>query len=293
MRPLNARLLLVPFLLFVSACAGDPAPAPYPFPPQFVQVDQIDPRVIAAPPTQNSVQYRTEIDGIIARQHSLTDADKATLMAEDHITPGMMIDPVLGKDYPEAKFPALYTLLRHAASDAWRLGDHEQDYWHRTRPWLTDNHVEILVSTIKRPSYPSGHSTTNHVWAHILGDLFPDHRDAFFKRAYEIGMHRTLAGVHYPSDVEAGKEFAAVIYAQMEKNPAFDKEYQAASDEIAAAMSASLPAKAIPDPANDSPPVLNGALPTPPAPPQCPPGMICTPIPPCPPGMICTPAPAK
>ncbi len=241
---LCTRLLLVPFLLLMAACGPENAKDKYPFPPQFVNAEQVDFRVISAPPPKDSAKYKEEINGILANQQTLTEAEKSALMAEDHITPSMIIEPVLGLDYTAEKFPALFTLLKHAASDAWRLGDREQDYWHRDRPWIADKRVAILVSTITRPSYPSGHSTTNHVWAFILSDLFPEQKDAFFKRAYEIGMHRTLAGVHYPTDVEAGKKFASALYAVMQKSPAFDKEYQAASDEIAAAMTEQLRVKA-------------------------------------------------
>lgn len=228
------RHLFLPLLLLIfSACtyiSGDK----YPYSWQFLCSWEACPCELGAPPAADSAQQKKEIAGIIAKQAHMTADDKATVMAEDHIMPSMIITPVLGAQYTKATHPALFTLLEHAASDAWRISDNAQDYWGRTRPWLTDSRVQLLVSPIKRPSYPSGHSTTNHVWAHVLSELFPEKREALFKRAYQIGEHRVLAGVHYPSDVEAGKRLAATIYDAIRTDSDFKRELEAARAELAA-----------------------------------------------------------
>ncbi|MDX2095710.1 MAG: phosphatase PAP2 family protein [Alphaproteobacteria bacterium] len=225
----RAHWLILPLLLALSACAGHD---PYPYPLQFVSETAWSPQVLAAPPAQDSKLYAHEIDGILARQAKLTAADKAIVAAEDHIRPPMIVVPVLGEKYTEQAYPALFTLLRHSASDAWRLADATQDYWHRDRPWVADDRVTLLVSSITRPSYPSGHTVTNHIWAHVLSELFPARRQALFARAYAIGMHRVDAGVHFPSDVEAGKKFAAALYEKMRTNPTFQSELAAARAEL-------------------------------------------------------------
>lgn len=228
------HVFLLPFLFVLSACAGDK----FPYPPQFVTIEAVPPTAVEAPPKPDSDTQKKEVEAIIYRQAHMSDADKQAVLAEDHISPAMIMEPALGRRYTKETHPALFTLLAHAASDAWRIGDNTQDYWGRTRPWLTDSRVQLLVSSIKRPSYPSGHSTTNHVWAHVLSELFPQKREAFFNRAYEIGMHRTHAGVHYPSDVEAGKELAEIIYQRMESSTKFRQELAAARAELKAPAAA-------------------------------------------------------
>jgi acid phosphatase (class A) len=239
-----SRWLLVPLLLSVAACSGDR----YPFPPQFVDVPDIGMEVLPPPPAADSTQSKREIAGIIARQKLLTDAKKSTVMKEDSISPRMIIEPVLGGGYSEATHPALYKLLRYASSDAWRIGDATQEHWGRVRPWLVDERVQLLVKPIQRPSYPSGHSTTNHVWAHVLSDLFPNQRGALFARAYAIGQHRVDGGVHFPSDVMAGKKMAAAIYAKMAKNPAYQEALTAARAELKTAAAVKAPEKKAAEP---------------------------------------------
>ena len=237
MRSTRTRWLIVPLLLLVAACDSPQTTAThYPYAPQFVAPSDVPPRLLEIPPAPDSAKAMHEIDSIIATQKKLTDADKAAIKAEDHIDATMITLPVLGAQYSEANYPAMYVLLHHAASDAWRDADYAQDYWQRHRPWTVDERVELLANPITRPSYPSGHSTTNYVWANVLSDLFPEKQEAFYTRAHEIGMHRVAAGVHYPSDVEAGKRYAAFIYDKMSKTPQYKAELAAAHAEINAAI---------------------------------------------------------
>ncbi|MES2984651.1 MAG: phosphatase PAP2 family protein [Pseudomonadota bacterium] len=223
------RHLLLPLLLTLTACAGGDK---YPYPRQFVGVEDVGVRVLGTPPAPHTKIYDAEIDGILARQAALTDAQKATILAEDHIHPGMLIEPVLGAGYDKDTHPALFTLLAHAASDAWRTGDAMQDYWKRDRPWVADHRVQLYTKPITRPSYPSGHTTTNTVWAYVLGDLFPKKRDALLARASEIGFHRVDGGVHFPHDVAGGKRLAYLLYTKMRSNPDYQRELKAARLEL-------------------------------------------------------------
>jgi acid phosphatase (class A) len=221
--------MIVPALLLLSACAGGDK---FPFPPQFVDTNDVPPTALAAPPAPDSAIQKKEIAQIIAKQAKLSDAQKEAMMHEDSITPRMIITPILGDSYSEETHPKLYNLMRRAASDAWRIGDNTQEYWMRTRPWLADERVELLVKRITRPSYPSGHTVTNHVWAHVLSDLFPSKRKALFKRAHEIGSNRMLGGVHFPSDIAAGKKLAAIIYKEMRKDQWFQQHLAKVRAEI-------------------------------------------------------------
>lgn len=223
------RFLIVPLLLLVAACA--PADK-YPHPPQFVTNDDICPCELGAPNAEGSKAQKAEIKKILAIQSKLSKAEKDRIMHEDSIKVEMILNPVIGTQYAREAYPAFYTLLDHAQSDAWRVGDNVQEFWDRKRPWLADSRVELLAKKITRPSYPSGHTTTNHIWAHVLSELFPAKREALFKHAYAIGMNRVKGGVHYPSDVEGGKRLAAMIYAKMKENPQFQRELAAAKAEL-------------------------------------------------------------
>lgn len=231
--------LIVPALVALAACGTTTTTATkYPYPTQFVSTVDVGITVLGAPPAPGSDEYTKELDAIIARQAKLTDADKAVIMSEDHIQPNMILDPVLGKGYTKETHPALFKLLEHAASDAWRTGDEMQEYWNWQRPWVVDKRVQLLAKPITRPSYPSGHTTTNTVWAYVLSDLFPAKKDELLERASAIGYHRVDAGVHFPHDVEGGKRLAKVLYAEMRTKPQYKAELKAAQLELKSPVAA-------------------------------------------------------
>lgn len=219
-------LLALPLLL---AAFDD---SKYPYPPQFVGPKQYSPATLGAPPPQDSPQFAAEIESIIAKQAKLTEKDIAAIKHEITIRPEVMVEGVLGKNYTPKKYPALYMLLKHAASDAWRLSDITREYWKSPRPWYADSRVKLHTEEITTPGYPSGHTTTFGTWACVLSELMPEKREAFYTKAWTVGGNRMLGGAHFPFDVDGGKRLAAIICASMKSSPAFVKEFNKAALEL-------------------------------------------------------------
>lgn len=234
---------LAPIFLALSFTAcGEAAIDKFPYPPQFVQPEQVSVYTLPAPPQPGSAEYKKSVNWIIARQKQLTADEIAEIKHEVHIQPQMLVEPVLGGEFTPENYPALYTLLKHAASDAWRINDMMQDHWGEVRPYLADARIKRYVEPITRPGYPSGHTVTNHVWAHILADLMPCQEDALFDQAFAVGQNRVLGGAHFPHDVEAGKKLATVIYHRMLENGQFRLERDAAIAELKEKLRYGVPA---------------------------------------------------
>jgi len=71
----------------------------------------------------------------------------------------------------------------------------------------TDN-----LSSASSPSYPSGHATQAFYLAHKLSDMFPDIREELYGVANMVSESRVDRGVHFPSDIDAGKLLARKLY---------------------------------------------------------------------------------
>lgn len=225
---MKSHFLLLPLLFILAACGG----SKYPYAPQFVSPAEMSERTIGAPPVVDSAEYSAEIDHIIAEQQKLTPADIAEIKHEITIRPELMVQPVLGEQYTEADYPALYTLLKHAGSDAWRISDVTRDYWKAPRPWYADQRVKLYTERIYARGYPSGHTTTFGTWAHVLSDLVPEKREAFFEKAWSVGGNRMLGGAHFPYDIVGGKKLSMVVYDKMQDSPEFVREFNAAAAEL-------------------------------------------------------------
>lgn len=237
------RLIALSTILLLTACGGSPSGDKFPYPPQFVQLEQVSDSTLPAPPQPGSATYKREIKEIIARQKNLDKDEMAQIEHESRIVPEMLTLPVLGDNFTEENFPATYTLLKHAGSDAWRINDNIQNRWQQKRPFIADTRVKRFVEPIDRPGYPSGHTVTNTVWALVLGDMMPCTTRMLLNRASEIGYHRVDGGAHFPHDIEAGKKLARVIYHRMLENQDFLAERDEAQRELDANMPYGIPLK--------------------------------------------------
>jgi acid phosphatase (class A) len=68
------------------------------------------------------------------------------------------------------------------------------------------------------PSYPSGHATMAYTWAHLLTAVVPAARTRLEQAAFEVAYNREVAGVHFPSDSEAGRRLAEQMATVMLKD---------------------------------------------------------------------------
>ncbi|HYA14593.1 MAG TPA: hypothetical protein VEF33_09675, partial [Syntrophales bacterium] len=60
----------------------------------------------------------------------------------------------------------------------------------------------------------------------------PEKKAEIFARAGQYGYHRMVGGVHYRSDIEAGRISGTVIAAIMMQHPDFQEEFSRARNEI-------------------------------------------------------------
>ena len=71
------------------------------------------------------------------------------------------------------------------------------------------------LKTAQSPSYPSGHTILAYVLALLLADQFPDEKDGLLDIAEMVAQSRIDRGVHFPSDLDFGREVAYLIVGEM------------------------------------------------------------------------------
>ena len=85
-------------------------------------------------------------------------------------------------------------------------------------------------------SYPSGHSTRGTLFALLLAELFPDRREAILAKGRDSGWLRVQGGVHYPTDIYAGRVLGQALARKFLSSPAFQRDFAAAQAELQAAL---------------------------------------------------------
>ncbi|MBA4809243.1 phosphatase PAP2 family protein, partial [Brevundimonas sp.] len=105
----------------------------------------------------------------------------------------------------------------------------------RPRPFVTEPAETCIAPEpwlAASGSYPSGHAALGWAWALVLAEMAPDRADAVLARGLAYGESRVICGVHYPSDVEAGRIVGAAMVAALKADPAFQADFAVAAREL-------------------------------------------------------------
>jgi len=85
----------------------------------------------------------------------------------------------------------------------------------RIRPYQKWPEIKNLTEVEQESfSLPSGHTVSAHLTAERLSEKYPHLREGLFALAHKISTSRVQGGVHYPSDIEAGKALAKSLLAR-------------------------------------------------------------------------------
>jgi acid phosphatase (class A) len=234
-------------VLALAACATTSATetAQAPTPPPVVHATtaernpavQVDATVFIPPPPAANGALELAERAIV--RGPWTAERRAQALADNAIDPFAAFDSVLGETFTAANFPATTTLLTRAGRAAGFAGDPVKFLYQRPRPFVSDSSITPCIPDDERLrasfSYPSGHAALGFAWALVLAELVPSHTDAIIERGRDFTWSRVVCGVHYPSDVEAGRTVAAAAIARLHADPDFQREFAAARAELAAA----------------------------------------------------------
>ncbi|GAA5234455.1 phosphatase PAP2 family protein [Verticiella sediminum] len=141
----------------------------------------------------------------------------------------------LGVPIDAQRTPNILMLMRRTLADAGGATYNAKEHYQRTRPFV---HFKAPSCTpddephlAKDGSYPSGHSALGWAWGLVLTEVAPERRDALAQRGYQFGQSRAICGVHWQSDVDAGRVVGAAAVARLNADPVFLAQLDAARKE--------------------------------------------------------------
>ena len=192
-------------------------------------------KLLAPPPSNDSAQTRTELDAVLAMQARRTQAQADHAVADQEETvfrflAGMGVVVDLSKLPLKKNLSANISETEEVITDAGKKG------FGRPRPPLVDANIKPVVRLSKSNAYPSGHTTFGTVTGIVLAQMWPENKTAIFARIDDYGMSRMIGGVHYASDIEAGKIAGTAIASALFQNQAFLADFEAARKELRAVL---------------------------------------------------------
>lgn len=192
------------------------------------------------PPAREGSPQQAADWAVYRETRSLRDGPRWTLAARDANLkfPAAAEVFACALDLPisQEATPHLNMLLRRSLLDAGLATYAAKDHHVRTRPFVAAKETTCTpaeeATLAKDGSYPSGHAALGWGWALILAELAPDRADAIVARGLAFGQSRVVCGVHWQSDVDAGRVIGAAAVARLHADPVFLAQSAAARKEI-------------------------------------------------------------
>ncbi|MFC6670518.1 acid phosphatase [Marinobacterium aestuariivivens] len=139
---------------------------------------------------------------------------------------------ILGPEWNEDNFPIAKQFFKQVYKTESNLNKQGKGKWNRERPGSKNSDIQAVSEFKNYGSYPSGHSAFAHFTAIVLADMIPEKREEIMQRGWEKSFGRMIGGVHYLSDVEAGRMLGAICAVMVQDNPAFKADFEEARAEV-------------------------------------------------------------
>ncbi len=236
----RVKLALLAALALAACATAAPAPSlpAHPVTAERNPAVQVDALAFLPPPPEANGALELAERALVRGPWS--DERRVQALEDNAIDPFAAFDSVLGPSFTAANFPATNALLDRAGRAAGFAGDPVKFLYRRPRPFLSDSAIVPCIANDERLrasfSYPSGHAALGFGWALVLAELIPARADAIIERGRDFTWSRVVCGVHYPSDVEAGRIVAAAAIARLHADADFQREFAAARAELTPAF---------------------------------------------------------
>lgn len=227
---MKPRLTVFALLILAAstAIARDEAPSYL----DRAAVDAI--KLLPGPPSATSQEARDELNLMLLIQEKRSKQDVDRCQSEVRLKVDAFQN-VLGPWLTERNVPRLAKLFAALETDSKRFSDTVKAQYRRPRPEHEEPRILVPIQDETTFAYPSGHATRGMLYALILAELAPDHRQALLDRGREIGWDRVVAGLHHPSDIAAGRVLGQALAQSLLADPKFKPELAELKAELRAA----------------------------------------------------------
>jgi acid phosphatase (class A) len=215
--------------------------------------------LLPPPPAPDSALQKQDLAAVLAVQRARTPVLIQRAQADRDF---LGFATVLGPKFTADNIPNAAAFIRKVTRETGAMVDRVKDCWQRPRPFVVSKDVEPAdnagLNMMTKPgavvrndaphgagspckqaetpvasySYPSGGANAGMTAGILLAMMVPEKRAEIFARAWEYGENRVILGVHYPSDIEAGRLNATAMIAVMLQSPAFAADLAQAKAEV-------------------------------------------------------------
>ena len=177
--------------------------------------------LIGPPPAMDSEAFRSQMSIVLWLQLTRTPEQVEFVQTPLNLK---RFAPILNDSLIEVDDIELKKTLDAVIAEVRADYDAIKARYNLPRPIKVNDNVRPVTNVRGVAAYPSGTAVRATVYARLLSEIFPEHKDELTELGRQIGYGRVIAGVHYPIDVTAGQKlgnaYADVILKQKAFNDA-------------------------------------------------------------------------
>ncbi|MFZ6644357.1 acid phosphatase [Undibacterium sp. TJN25] len=192
-------------------------------------------KLLPPPPPVDSAKNKEELAEVLTLQVTRTPEMTARAQADAEESVWRFAG-VVGPDFKPEKLPRLNAFFIRVLASEGPQTDPAKEFWKHPRPHQYSDLVKPVVKLSKSYSYPSGHATAGTMVGILLANMLPEKRMEIAQRSADYANNRVIAGIHFRSDIDAGRIAGTLIIANMMTNSEFNAEFEAARKELRGQM---------------------------------------------------------
>lgn len=163
---------------------------------------------LPAPPGPDHTRVETQVllemqASIKVREARRADIERESTLDISNFTRPLGIDGLAGFEATESLFLELITVCEY-------IGLYYKSVYGRLRPNQIEARMRPLLANPAHAAYPSNHAFQCYSIVYAFNTLLPEHpaTNELSLIALNVAQNREWAGLHYPSDTEAGRSLA-------------------------------------------------------------------------------------
>jgi acid phosphatase (class A) len=186
-------------------------------------------QLLAPPPCETCEKTKAELQELAKIGMDASSERKARASADVDMSLTQFLRGAGIAFEPEKLKACEGTLFKMLRRDEKSVLDAAKDAFCRTRPFKTAGTPLRAVAAglaAGDNSYPSGHAAYGAAVGFLLADMLPEKKTAIYARIEDYAYSRLVLGVHFRSDVEAGKLLGAAVGATLISKPGFTESFE-------------------------------------------------------------------
>lgn len=186
-------------------------------------------KILATPVNTNSYRYSSDVLRYYSAKELRHTERGRQAVKEAKINAEMMYQifgDAMNITISEEETPAICVLIQKIKEKSAETVDRLQEIQFRKRPFLQFNESSFLSDDgeqdCDKSSYPSHYACLGWAEALSMAEVAPDNQNEILRRGYEYGYNRLIVGYSWYTDIEASRQLACGIVAQLHA----DAEYR-------------------------------------------------------------------